>query len=233
MDKTRDFILEGLYRYGLADLPGRPYDSAFEVIDSPTPRKRLIIMGFNGSSADDEMTNRESIIKDHASPLISNVQLGSEGGWGIKRLATRLQQIPANLGYNWQDVLYTNALMMCSANAAELKKELSKHKITIEQLVKASMSFFEHVTIPLCKPEMIITYGNSLQSLSAAKILLKYFGDPSTLRYVQQTGYYTTFAFSAVIHHIKIPVICVRHMSRFKPSEKHIETAIELMKKEV
>lgn len=230
MDKTRDFILEGLSRYGLTDFFGRPYDSAFEVIASASSRKRLIMMGFNGSSADDEITNTQSIINDHASPLVSNIQRGIDGKWGIKRLAARLQQIPTNLGYNWQDVLYTNALMMCSANAAELKKELSEHKITIEQLVKASMRFFEHVTVPLCKPEMIITYGNSLQSLSAAKILLKYFGDPSTLRYVQQTGYYTTFAFSAVIHDVQIPVICVRHMSRFKPSEKHIGTAIQLMK---
>ena len=230
MDKTRDFILEGLSRYGLADFLGRPYDSAFEVIASPTPRKRLIMMGFNGSSADKKITNSESIIKDHAHPLISNIQRGVEGKWGIKRLAARLQQIPVNLGYNWQDVLYTNALMMCSANAAELKEIASSHNMTIEQLVKASMSYFEHVTIPLCKPEMIITYGNSLQSLSAAKILLQHFGDPSTLRYAQQTGYYTTFAFSAVLNDVKIPVICVRHMSRFKPSEKCIKTAIELMK---
>ncbi|MEG7491699.1 hypothetical protein V6E43_09590, partial [Enterobacter hormaechei] len=91
--------------------------------------------------------------------------------------------------------------------------------------------FFESVTIPLCKPELIVAYSNSLQSLSAANILLKHFGDPSTLVYTQQKGYYTTFAFSAVLNDMKIPVICVRHMSRFKPSEELIETALEMMKR--
>lgn len=231
MDKTRDFILGGLSRYGLADLPGRPYDSAFELIASPPTRKRLIVMGFNGSSADSHMTNSQSIMQDHSKPLVSNVHLGTQGEWGITHLAKRLQQIPISLGYRWEDVVFTNALMMCSTNASTLKQEASRHKLTVEQLVKYSTRFFESVTIPLCKPELIVAYSNSLQSISAANILLKHFGDPSTLIYTQQKGYYTTFAFSAVLNDMKIPVICVRHMSRFKPSEELIETALEMMKR--
>ena len=92
MDKTRDFILGGLSRFGLADLPGRPYDSAFELIASPPIRKRLIVMGFNGSSADSHMTNSQSIIQDHSKPFVSNVHLGTQGEWGITHLAKRLQQ---------------------------------------------------------------------------------------------------------------------------------------------
>lgn len=231
MDKTKDFILEGLSRYSLADLPGRPYDSAFEVIASPPSRKRLIIMGFNGSAADSRMTNSQSIIMDHSLPHVSNVHLGTQGEWGITRLAMRLQQIPSNFGHSWRDVLYTNAIMMCSKNASTLKKEANCHNLTIEQLIINSMNFFEKVTVPLCKPELIIAYSNSLQSLSASSILLKYFGDAKTLIHTQKTGYYTTFAFSALVNETEIPVVCVRHMSRFKPSEGLIETALKVIKK--
>lgn len=231
MDETRDFILEGLARYGLADLPGRPYDSAFELIASSPIRKRLIVMGFNGSSADSHMTNRQSIIQDHSKPFVSNVHLGTQGEWGISHLAKRLQQIPISLGYRWEDVVFTNALMMCSNNASALKQEASRHKLTVEKLVKFSTRFFEDVTIPLCNPELIVAYSNSLQSLSAANILFKHFGEPGTLIYTQQKGYYTTFAFSAVLNDMKVPVICVRHKSRFKPSEELIEAALEMVKR--
>ena len=44
---------------------------------------------------------------------------------GITHLAKRLQQIPSCLGYSWEDVIYTNALMMCSQNAATLKRSSS------------------------------------------------------------------------------------------------------------
>jgi hypothetical protein len=229
-DITRDFILEGLSRYGLADLPGRPYDSAFELLASPPIRKRLIVMGLNGSSADSLMTNSQSIIHDHSQPLVSNVQLGTQGKWGITHLAKRLKQMPTSLGYRWQDTVYTNALMTCSTNALTLKQEASRHKLTVEQLVKNSTRFFENVTVPLCMPELIIAYSNSLQSLSAASILLENFGDPSTLIYTQNKGYYTTFAFVASINDTKIPVICIRHMSRFKPSDKLVETALKVMR---
>lgn len=229
MDITKDFILNGLADFGLSDLPGRPYDSAFELLASPPIRKCLIMMGFNGSSADAHMTNALSIMNDHKSPYVSNVQKGTEGDWGITHLAKRLQQIPAVLGYEWQNVIYTNALMMCSINAASLKNEALAFGHTLEGIVTNSMGFFENVTLPLCNPDMIIAYSNGLSSLSAASLLLKHFGDKNTLKYSHPKGYYTTFAFLARFKDRSIPVICIRHMSRFKPQEEYIKAAIALM----
>lgn len=230
VDVTKNLILDGLANFGLSDLPGRPYDSAFELLASPPARKRLIIMGLNGSSVDAHMTNYLSVINDYEFPHISNVQSGTEGAWGITHLAKRLQQIPAELGYNWQDVVYTNALMMCSVNAASLKNEAFKLNQTPEDLIKNSMGFFENVTLPLCNPDMIIAYSNGLSSLSAASLLLKHFWDKNTLKYSHPKGYYTTFAFLAKFKGRSIPVICIRHMSRFKPQQDYIKTAISLMK---
>jgi hypothetical protein len=79
VDKTRDFILEGLSRFDLADLPGRPYDCAFDLLAATPSRKRLIMMGFNGSLADSCMTNRQSILQDYAHPFISGIQQGIQG----------------------------------------------------------------------------------------------------------------------------------------------------------
>ena len=230
MEATKKFILDGLADFGLSDLPGRPYDSAFELLASPPVRKRVIMMGFNGSLADAHITNAQSIEKDFESPTMSNVQNGIEGAWGITHLAKRLQQIPVGLGYDWQDVVYTNALMMCSQNAASIQKEALKQNLSVEQLVKNSMGFFENVTLPLCKPEVIIAYSNGLTSLSAASLLLKHFGEASTLKYSHPKGYYTTYAFYAKFHSQRVPVVCVRHMSRFKPHEEYIKSAISLMR---
>ncbi|WP_312200985.1 hypothetical protein [Kosakonia cowanii] len=229
MDKTRDFILEGLTRFGLADLPGRPYDCAFDLLAATPSRKRLIMMGFNGSSADSCMTNHQSILEDYAHPFISGIQQGIEGKWGITHLAKRLQQIPSCLGYNWKDVIYTNAFMMCSQNAASLKKEAVCRNMTMNEIEAKSMSFFEHVTTHLSEPDLIVAYSNSLQSISAASLLLKHFGDATTLKFSHPKGYHTTFAFMAKIHSRSIPVICVRHMSRFKPEEDYVRAALRLM----
>lgn len=229
MDKTRDFILEGLSRFNLADLPGRPYDCAFDLLAATSSRKRLIMMGFNGSLADSCMTNRQSILQDYAHPFISGIQQGVQGKWGITHLAKRLQQIPSCLGYSWQDVIYTNALMMCSQNAATLRKEAACRDTTMNEIEANSMAFFEHVTAHLSEPDLIIAYSNSLQSLSAASLLLKHFGDAATLKFSQPKGYHTTFAFMANLNRRNIPVVCVRHMSRFKPEESYIRAAFKLI----
>lgn len=136
MDITKDFILGGLADFSISDLPGRPYDSAFELLASPSNRKQLVMMGFNGSSVDALTTNARSIIKDYESPDVSNLQRGTEGAWGITHLAKRLQQIPSVLGYDWRDVMYTNALMMCSVNAASLNNEAIALGQTLKLIVK-------------------------------------------------------------------------------------------------
>ncbi|UYP72646.1 hypothetical protein [Pantoea dispersa] len=229
MEITKKFILDGLARFDLSNLPGRPFDNAFELLAAPPARKRLIMLGFNGSAVDAHMSNASSIIKDYEEPDVSNVVKGTQGSWGITHLAKRLQQIPASLGYNWQDVVYTNALMMCSENAASLKQEAIKHHQTMEELIKNSMSFFEEVTLALCHPELIIAHSNGLSSLSAASLLLKHFGDKDTLMYSHPKGYFTTFGFVGRFNDKSVPVVCVRHMSRFKPQEEYIKAAISQM----
>lgn len=230
MEATKKFILDGLANFNLSNLLGRPYDSAFELLASPPARKRLIMIGFNGSSADAQTTNSQAVERDFERPDISNLQNGVEGRWGITHLAKRLQLIPEGLGYDWQDVVYTNALMMCSQNAASIQKEALRQNLSVEQLVKNSMGFFENVTLQLCNPEVIIAYSNGLTSLSAASLLLKHFGEAGTLKYSHPKGYYTTYAFYAKFHSQRVPVVCVRHMSRFKPHEEYIKSAISLMR---
>jgi hypothetical protein len=82
VDKTRDFILEGLSRFDLADLPGRPYDCAFDLLAATPSRKRLIMMGFNGSLADSCMTNRQSILQDYAHLLFQVFNKGYKESGG-------------------------------------------------------------------------------------------------------------------------------------------------------
>lgn len=229
VNNTRQTIIEGLHRYGLSELPGRPYDCSFELLAAPLERKRLIMVGFNGSSADKKQTNSQSVTKDYERPYFSNVRAGTEGEWGIKHLANRLQQIPQELGYRWEDVIYTNSLLMCSSSAHSLKTEVIEQEITVEYLVKNSMNFFENITIPLCKPELIIAYSNGLSSLSAASLLMKHFGDVSTLRHSHAKGYYTTYAFKAQFRELQVPVVCIRHMSRFKPNVEYIKEALRLV----
>ncbi|MEB5574454.1 hypothetical protein MWR38_25400 [Klebsiella pneumoniae] len=161
--------------------------------------------------------------------FVDHFKQGVQGKWGITHLAKRLQQIPSCLGYSWEDVIYTNALMMCSQNAATLRREVACHDTTMNEIEANSMAFFEHVTAHLSEPDLIVAYSNSLLSLSAASLLLKHFGDATTLKFSQPKGYHTTFAFMANLNSRNIPVICVRHMSRFKPEESYIRAAFKLM----
>lgn len=71
------------------------------------------------------------------------------------------QAAPEQLGFRWQDTVYTNALLLCSKDALSLKKRAQESAIgSLDRLIEKSMSFFENVTVPLCKPELIIAYSN-------------------------------------------------------------------------
>jgi len=116
VDKTRDFILEGLSRFDLADLPGRPYDCAFDLLAATPSRKRLIMMGFNGSLADSCMTNRQAILQDYAHPFISGIQQGVQGKWGITHPPSY------NRGKKGFAVVFTLVLQTCFFEWNALKK---------------------------------------------------------------------------------------------------------------
>ncbi|NES10255.1 hypothetical protein G3O07_11715 [Pseudomonas laurentiana] len=59
--QTRNFILDVLCDLAIGDYIARPFDCAFELLAAPPSRKRLIMVGFNGSLADAIHTNAGSI----------------------------------------------------------------------------------------------------------------------------------------------------------------------------
>lgn len=229
--KTRDFILEILEDLGIGDYSARPFDCAFELVAAPPSRKRLIMIGFNGSLADAIHTNAGAVQAGYEQPAFSNVAHGLEGGWGPKTLARRLTELPTELGFNWRDTLYTNALLLCSSDAASIQKVARQSAAaSLESLIRKSMDFFERVTVPLAEPELIIAYSNGLQSPSAAKILWETFGSGEALDHVDSSSYRATYGFTATIGSRKVPVVGIRHMSRFVPSIEAIKLAWEQQK---
>ncbi|MBV4552166.1 hypothetical protein HU742_013535 [Pseudomonas sp. SWRI102] len=224
--KTRDFIIEALDDLGIGAFPARPFDCAFELLAAPPTRKRLIMVGFNGSLADAIHTNAGAIHAGYEQPAFSNVAHGLEGGWGPKTLARRLTQLPADLGFDWRDTIYTNALLLCSADAASIQKVARQSSAaSLEALTRKSMDFFQRVTVALAEPELIIAYSNGLGSPSAARILWEAFGNGELLDHIDSSSYRATYGFTATINDRKVPVIGVRHMSRFVPNIEAIKLA--------
>lgn len=165
-----------------------------------------------------------------------------EGGCGDNRLLSNLcsrsgclrnlgRFIPTELGFNWRDTLYTNALLLCSSDAASIQKVARQSAAaSLESLIRKSMDFFERVTVPLAEPELIIAYSNGLQSPSAAKILWETFGSGEALDHIDSSSYRATYGFTATIGSRKVPVVGIRHMSRFVPSIEAIKLAWEQQK---
>ena len=226
MIKIREDILSQLQNLGLSNLEGRPYDCSFELLAAPKERKRLIMVGFNGSSADKEQTNAKAIQDSFHEPQLSNIQNGLNGAWGPKTLANRLKSLTECLGFDVQSTIYTNALLLCSQNAYEIKRA-AEGKILgdLKGLIDSSMKFFSEVTIPLSQPELIVAYSNGLSSLSATKILLDTFGLKDTFHEEQSSSYYTTYSFLARFGDLHVPVVGIRHMSRFKPKTDLVKSA--------
>ncbi len=120
---------------------------------------------------------------------------------------------------------------MCSKDALSLKKSAQESAIgSLDRLIEKSMGFFENVTVPLCKPELIIAYSNGMNSDSAARLLLKAFGDGDEPEYISRNSYYSTFGFTARFKQFDVPVVGIRHMSRFKPDVQLIKQAWEKMR---
>lgn len=224
--QTRNFILEALGDLAIGDYNARPFDCAFELLAAPPSRKRLIMVGFNGSLADAVHTNAGSIGAGYDQPEFSNVAYGLDGGWGPKTLARRLTELPTALGFDWRDTVYTNALLMCSKDAASIQKvALGSSAASLESLTRKSMQFFQRVTMSLAEPELIIAYSNGLGSPSAARIMWEAFGNGEALDHVDSSSYRATYGFTATIAGRRVPVVGIRHMSRFVPSVENIKLA--------
>lgn len=78
--QTRNHILGVLDNLAIGDFAARPFDCAFELLAAPPSRKRLIMVGFNGSLADAVYTNAGAICAGYEQPMFSNVAHGLEGG---------------------------------------------------------------------------------------------------------------------------------------------------------
>ncbi|WP_228758414.1 hypothetical protein [Pseudomonas pisciculturae] len=230
---TRNAILKTLNDLELSDLRARPFDCSFELLAAPPSHKRLIMIGFNGSLADDNDTNAGAVRTGYEQPTFSNVVYGlKKRHWGRTPLASRLIKLPDDLGFDSNTTVYTNALLLCSANAASITKAAQKSSLAcMKLLTHRSMIFFEHVTMSLAEPELIIAYSNGLSSPSAAKILWERFGNGQPLDHVDTSAYYATYGFTATIGGRKVPVVGIRHMSRFVPNTQAIQLAWERQKR--
>lgn len=210
-------MARSLESLGLAHLNGRPYDCAHTVLENKADQRKLVVVGFNGSDADLEWTNLSAIQHGESNPDWCNVSHGAKGGWLSSTLPRRLLALPESLGFDTKSTVFTNALLLCSENAHAVKKKAKKFGFShVNQLIDTSLRFFEEITIQETMPELIIAYSNSLNDLSAAKVLLDRFG-VSPISIVNDSSYYNTFSFMAEICGKRIPVVCIRHMSRFKP----------------
>lgn len=226
MDLTKQFIISHLNRLGLAELNASPYDNAFELLAAPKERKRLIFIGFNGSKFDKKHTNVSSVENAYLSPQHSSLIDGKNGEWGKTHLPKRLIEVTEELGFNVNDTIYTNALLQCSDDAKSIKSAALSTLGSLSLLIERSMTFFSDVTMQLSQPELIIAYSNGQNAFSTASILLDRFGDRDTLHYEKPaSSYYSTYSFIANINEQRIPVVCIRHLSRFKPDVEVIKSA--------
>lgn len=207
---------------GLSRLPGRPFDNAFATIAKrPVGDRRLVVVGFNGSNADLEWTNDSAIDHGLQNPSFSNLELGLDKGWGgTTRLAKALKCIPELLGLNWQEVVYTNAILTCSKDVLSLSKIIKNDPFSygkngsIQLLIQNSMNFFLQFTMKEFHPSVIVCHGNGEASISTAMILREFLKG-GELSHLDHRSYHRAYSFNFEYHGDRIPVLCLRHMSRF------------------
>ncbi|MBD0684777.1 MULTISPECIES: hypothetical protein [unclassified Pseudomonas] len=223
---TLNLILNTLNETGLGPLASRPYDCAFNVLAAPPEQKRLIVMGFNGSEADKDFTNLSAIEGDFQQPGVCNVELGVKGKWGSTRLANQLSTLPEKLGFTKAETLYTNALLLCFKDAASIGRAARASALGSHQvLAERSMRFFAEATMKLSRPELIVAYSNSLLAPSAASILYGAFGQGEVINHLCTGSHTATFGFTATIAGVRVPVVGIRHMSRFTARPELIHEA--------
>lgn len=220
---NKKVVIEKLEELGLSELNSRPFDNAFSVFNNPN--RKLIIVGFNGSDTDLIWTNKSAVEYGFDNPDDFNVANGAEGEWLSKTLPKRLLSLPLDLGFTLKETVYTNAILLCSKDAYAIKKKAKevgfKH---VNEVVEKSMTFLEQVTVGDSTPELIICYSNGMNDLSASSVLFNRFG-VSEIAIANDNNYYKTFSFIANINNHFVPVIGIRHMSRFKPCIDSIKKA--------
>lgn len=222
-------IIEKLEALGLSNLNSRPFDGLFSALLSSS--RKLVVVGFNGSDADLKWTNRTAIEYDYHNPGESNIEKGARGEWLSTTLPDRLLSLPNELGFDFHETVYTNAVLLCSENANKVKSKAKDVGFSnVGELVNRSLDFFQDITIGTNPPEVIICYSNSMSDLSAASAIYNRFG-VNEISISNNSFYYKTFSFMSEINGNNIPVICIRHMSRYKPCIKSIKEAWKMQER--
>ena len=214
-----EHCVSGARRCNIQGLRTRIFDNSFDVLSAPTKQKRLVVVGLNGSDADREFEAVASLQQAYKDRSQCNVTQGATLGWnGYFTLAERLLAIPAVFGFNVSNTIYTNAILMCSKSASTIKSQVREtHLESYEALKVASMQYFAEVTMPLTEAELIVAYSNSRSGISSARVLYDAFGEEGPVHHVSQHFYWATYSFRARIRGRHYPVVCIRHLSRFKP----------------
>ncbi len=238
----RNFVYENaiiaLKKSSLSAQRGRVFDSAFNSLLRDKDKHAILVMGLNGSNADQHFTNAESIKSDYDAPDIANLHMP----WGIafdgapyfsllqKRLSAIVESLHPilrylNLEIAEERVIYTNAYLRCTANQNELAVYVRQNP----QLVEDCRRFHWEFTIPTVHPHLILAFGNSEYNLSAYRFLLDsakkheygVIGVSKVLFYRDRSRRVVAKCFQIQVQNEDdrlarwIPVIAVRHLSRF------------------
>ncbi len=211
-----------LEEYGLAEIEGRPFDNSFATFTRPlTDQHRLMVVGFNGSNADEGWTTKSTFEKGLEDPDFSNIDIGEKVGWnGKRRLARALKRIPNYFGLDWEDTIYTNAILACSQDAASLAAKVNNSRIngSVSAIKNRSMAFFRNFTMREFEPTIIVCHGNGETSFSTASILHEYLeGDEKVS--LETHPFKRAYWFNGYYNGRKIPILCLRHMSRYRVNE--------------
>jgi hypothetical protein len=230
--------ITALKKSSLSAQRGRVFDSAFNSLIRDKEKHAILVMGLNGSNADQYFTNAESINSDYDAPDIANLHMP----WGIafdgapyysllqKRLSAILESLQPLLRYlsleiAEEQVIYTNAYLRCTANQNELALYVRQNP----QLVEDCRRFHWEFTIPTVHPHLILAFGNSKYNLSAYRFLLDsatkheygVIGVSKVRFYRDRSGRTVAKCFQIQVRNEDgrsarwIPVIAVRHLSRF------------------
>jgi hypothetical protein len=214
----------------ISHLKGRVFDNAFSVFARTLDANpRLMVVGFNGSISDNESTNLNSIKHAQSNVDFSNLEEGIEKGWnGYRHLARRLSSLAELFEVDYRDVVYTNAILKCSQDARSIETEIRLQK---SDIIEKSMSFMKSFTIPTFAPSVIVCHGNAKAKYSTASILRKNLGGLE-ITTLDTSSYGGAYAFVGKIGNESIPILCLRHLSRFSLNEKAVKEFRKLFPKE-
>lgn len=220
-----------LESFELSEIRSRVFDNAYRIFEGPAESRRLIVVGLNGNLSDSEYSNLSSVEHARKNPGFCNVTFGLTGGWGRTNLPKNLVALMDGLGYSFQSTVFTNAILMCSKSESEIRLAAREQGFfSAEEVISRSMSFFEEFTVGESRPELIVAYGNGLSDMSTANVIYRRFG-VSRMCPLNHSLDSDVYSFLAMINGQIVPVVCIRHMSRFKPCIESIKISLGQLKR--